>query len=58
MRNCDEVFVVCNIGRATSDEGVKSVIDLACKANMHNVGIVCTKSDVSSSPSQYSPWYI
>ncbi|KAH8198037.1 hypothetical protein TruAng_007812 [Truncatella angustata] len=42
---CDEVFAIAAIGRAASDEGVKCVIDLAKRASLSNVGIVCTKSD-------------
>jgi hypothetical protein len=44
--NCDEVFVVCNIGRALTDKGVEHVIKLARQARLSNVGIVCTRSDV------------
>lgn len=43
--NCDEIFAVCNIIRATTDEGVAAVIDLANKASLSNVGIICTRSD-------------
>ncbi|KAL0931975.1 Nuclear GTPase SLIP-GC 3 [Colletotrichum truncatum] len=42
---CDEIFAICNIGRATTDVGVASVFDLAKEAGLENVGIVCTKSD-------------
>ncbi|KAK1975437.1 hypothetical protein LZ30DRAFT_605612 [Colletotrichum cereale] len=42
---CDEILAICNIGRATTDAGVASVFDLAKKAGLSNVGIVCTKSD-------------
>ncbi|KAK7444201.1 hypothetical protein Landi51_08752 [Colletotrichum acutatum] len=42
---CDEIFTICNIGRATTDVGVQSVFELAQKAGLSNVGIVCTKSD-------------
>lgn len=46
--NCDEIFAVCNIIRAITDEGVMAVIDLANKASLSNVGIICTRSDVST----------
>jgi hypothetical protein len=46
--NCDEVFAVANIDRATTNEGVKAVVDLARRTNRKHVGIVCTHSDVSS----------
>ncbi|KAI0147476.1 hypothetical protein GGR57DRAFT_515724 [Xylariaceae sp. FL1272] len=42
---CNEIFVICNEGRATTDEGVQDVVDLANKAELSNVGIICTKSD-------------
>ena len=42
----DEIFAVCLIGRATTDAGVAAVIELAKKARLSNVGIICTKSDV------------
>lgn len=45
IRNCHEIFAVCNIGRATTDVGVKCVFDLARDARLKHVGIVCTKSD-------------
>ncbi|KAK1475314.1 hypothetical protein CABS01_03591, partial [Colletotrichum abscissum] len=42
---CDEIFAICNIGRATTDVGVESVFELAQQAGLSKVGIVCTKSD-------------
>ena len=50
---CDEIFAVCNIIRAITDQGVQAVIDLAVRASLSNVGIICTRSDVSrgSTPS-------
>jgi hypothetical protein len=49
MRDCDEIFAVCNIARAVSDVGVVEVFNLARSASLKNVGIICTKSDVSHS---------
>lgn len=46
---CDEIFVVSNIGRCITDEGVEHVIRLAQQAQLSNVGIVCTKADVCRS---------
>lgn len=43
--NCDEIFAVCYIGRATTDAGVKGVFELAKRAKLPNIGIICTKSD-------------
>lgn len=51
LRECHEIFVVCNIGRAVTDVGVEDVFKLAVQAkqeDLRNVGIVCTRSDVSS----------
>ncbi|KAI0431968.1 hypothetical protein F5Y09DRAFT_303069 [Xylaria sp. FL1042] len=45
LLKCDEIFVVAAEGRATTDEGVRSVIELAKNAKLSNVGIVCTRSD-------------
>lgn len=53
--NCNEIFVVCNIGRAVTDEGVEHVIKLARQAKLSNVGIVCTKSDVRLSQPYATP---
>ncbi|KAI6777846.1 uncharacterized protein J7T54_000555 [Emericellopsis cladophorae] len=36
---CDEIFAVCNIGRAATDEGVSNVFELARQARLSNVGI-------------------
>ncbi|KAH6887646.1 hypothetical protein B0T10DRAFT_490140 [Thelonectria olida] len=45
LLECDEIFVICNIGRAVTDEGVQCVFRLAEGAQLSNVGIVCTRSD-------------
>ncbi|KAI1045821.1 hypothetical protein LB505_014328 [Fusarium chuoi] len=45
LLECNEIFAICNIGRATTDEGVQQVFDLADRARLSNVGIVCTRSD-------------
>ena len=50
---CDEIFAVCRIDRATTDEGVNAVFERAKQARLSNVGIICTRSDVSS-PCQIS----
>jgi hypothetical protein len=48
-RQCDGIFVVCAIIRAASDASVPIVFDLARKARLTNVGIICTRSEVSAS---------
>ncbi|KAK8112584.1 hypothetical protein PG984_013110 [Apiospora sp. TS-2023a] len=44
---CDAIFAVCIEGNAMADNGVANVMDLAKWAKLDNVGIICTKSDVS-----------
>ncbi|KAM0427908.1 hypothetical protein ACHAPT_007367 [Fusarium lateritium] len=45
LLKCNEIFAICNIGRAVTDEGVHQVFELARRARLSNVGIVCTRSD-------------
>ncbi|KAH7029847.1 uncharacterized protein B0I36DRAFT_326419 [Microdochium trichocladiopsis] len=45
LRKVDEIFAVCPIGRATTDEGVMAVFDLAARAGLTSVSIICTRSD-------------
>ncbi|KAM0277239.1 hypothetical protein ACHAQH_005960 [Verticillium albo-atrum] len=45
VEDCDEILAVCHIGRATTDEGVVSIIDLATGAQLTKIGIVCTNSE-------------
>ncbi|CAM1503171.1 Fc.00g079470.m01.CDS01 [Cosmosporella sp. VM-42] len=45
LLECNEIFAICNIGRAVTDEGVHHVLELARRARLSNVGIVCTRSD-------------
>ncbi|KAF4497513.1 hypothetical protein FAGAP_6314 [Fusarium agapanthi] len=45
LLECNEIFAICNIGRAATDEGVHQVFELADRARLSNVGIVCTRSD-------------
>ncbi|KAM0324397.1 hypothetical protein ACHAQA_008179 [Verticillium albo-atrum] len=45
VEDCDEILAVCHIGRATTDEGVVSIIDLATEARLTKIGIVCTNSE-------------
>lgn len=44
--NCHEIFAVCETKRAISDEGVKTVFDMALQAQLERAGIICTHSDV------------
>ncbi|KAK4041410.1 hypothetical protein C8A01DRAFT_14819, partial [Parachaetomium inaequale] len=45
LLECDEIFTICPIGRAATDEGVMQVFDLARQAKLSNVSIICTRSD-------------
>ncbi|KAF3807254.1 hypothetical protein GCG54_00008709 [Colletotrichum gloeosporioides] len=53
---CDEIFAICNIGRATTDVGVQSVFGLAQKAGLSNVRIICTKSDDIQAEEAMKDW--
>ncbi|KAM7213793.1 nuclear GTPase SLIP-GC 3, partial [Rhypophila decipiens] len=53
---CDEVFAVCWIGRATSDAGVKAIFKLAREARLSNIGIVCTKLDARDPDEALTDW--
>ncbi|PMD51050.1 uncharacterized protein K444DRAFT_543887 [Hyaloscypha bicolor E] len=45
LLQCDKIFAVCYIGRATTDAGLMNVFELARQAMLSNVAIICTKSD-------------
>ncbi|KAI1844902.1 hypothetical protein JX266_008918 [Neoarthrinium moseri] len=53
---CDEIFVVANIDRATTNVGVKHVVALAKRAGLSNVGIICTKSDIIKAEEAIKDW--
>ncbi|KAM7189178.1 hypothetical protein V8F33_010180 [Rhypophila sp. PSN 637] len=53
---CDEVFAVFWIGRATSDAGVKAIFKLAREARLSNIGIVCTKLDMMDPVESLTDW--
>ncbi|KAI1348075.1 hypothetical protein F5Y01DRAFT_228690 [Xylaria sp. FL0043] len=56
LLQCNEIFVVAAEGRATTDEGVRSVIELAKNARLSNVGIICTKSDEINPTEALKDW--
>ncbi|TGJ78173.1 hypothetical protein E0Z10_g10588 [Xylaria hypoxylon] len=56
LLKCDEIFVVAAEGRATTDEGVQSVVELAKKARLSNVGIICTRSDEIKATEALKDW--
>lgn len=47
VRQCNQVFAIARTGRATTDAGVKEVFELARQAELRNVAVICTMSDVS-----------
>jgi hypothetical protein len=47
MRQCHQIFVLVGISRATSNPSVKEILDLASRARLSNLAVVCTRSDVS-----------
>lgn len=58
LLQCDEIFAICNIGRAVTDKGVPEVLHLAKEARLSNVGIVCTRSDASHNTTHPLPWIL
>ncbi|KAF1845874.1 uncharacterized protein K460DRAFT_366720 [Cucurbitaria berberidis CBS 394.84] len=46
VRQCHQVFAVTGIDRAASHLGVREVFELARRASLSNVGVICTRSDV------------
>ncbi|KAK1850355.1 Nuclear GTPase SLIP-GC 3 [Colletotrichum chrysophilum] len=56
LLECDEVFALCNIGRATTDVGVASVFELVRRAGLSKVGIVCTRSDDIQASEAKNDW--
>ncbi|KAM0549840.1 hypothetical protein ACHAPJ_009282 [Fusarium lateritium] len=56
LLQCNEIFAVCNIGRAVTDEGVQQVFDLAGRARLSNVSIVCTRSDDINAEEAIRDW--
>ena len=47
LEECDEIFAICKIGRAATDQGVSNVIQLAQKMDLRNISIVCTRAEVN-----------
>jgi hypothetical protein len=52
MYNCDEIFVVAEIGRVDTNKNVELIFEQSLGSNMRSgrpsqgVALVCTKSDV------------
>ncbi|KAJ3496224.1 hypothetical protein NLG97_g2818 [Lecanicillium saksenae] len=45
LRQCHDVFAVCDISRATTDQSVQDILNMAMRLPEANFGIICTKSD-------------
>ncbi|OAA82100.1 Dynamin, GTPase domain protein [Akanthomyces lecanii RCEF 1005] len=45
LRECDDIFAVCGIGRVTTDQSVQDVLRMPRHRSDTNIGVVCTKSD-------------
>ncbi|KIW75046.1 hypothetical protein Z517_11817 [Fonsecaea pedrosoi CBS 271.37] len=45
LLQCNEIFAVCPIARAIDDTGVKGVFELARRASLSRIAIICTKSE-------------
>lgn len=43
--NCHEILAICEIKRAVTDEGVRTVFEIAQQAWLERVGIICTYAD-------------
>lgn len=52
VRQCNQIFAVARIDRATTDQSIKDVLDLANRTKLSNVSVICTRSEVSYSQSQ------
>ncbi|KAI0472369.1 hypothetical protein F4859DRAFT_522291 [Xylaria cf. heliscus] len=42
---CDEIFVMCMMGRIITDRSIEDIFNLAQQADRSNIGIICTNSD-------------
>jgi hypothetical protein len=45
VRQCHQILVVAHIDRAITDKSVKQIFELALRANLSKVDIVCTRSE-------------
>jgi hypothetical protein len=46
VRRCDHVFVVANIDRATTNESIEKIFEMAQSLHLARVDVICTKSEV------------
>ncbi|KAJ4363421.1 hypothetical protein N0V83_009714 [Neocucurbitaria cava] len=45
IRHCHHIFVVAKIDRAITNESVKEIFELAQRANLSKIDIICTRSE-------------
>lgn len=45
IRKCDQIFLVTEIGRATTDASIPEILDLGRRAGLTNIDIVLTRSE-------------
>lgn len=45
VRKCHQIFVVARIDRASTDESIKEIFELASRAKLTKVDVICTRSE-------------
>ncbi|RYO90874.1 hypothetical protein DL766_001625 [Monosporascus sp. MC13-8B] len=45
VRQCHQILVVAKIDRAITDESIKEIFELASRANLSNIDVICTRSE-------------
>lgn len=54
--NCHEIFAVCNIKRASTDEAVKTIFEIARQAWIERMGVICTYADDINLNEVHNDW--
>ena len=45
VRQCHQILVVAKIDRAITDESIKEIFELASRANLSKIDVICTRSE-------------
>ncbi|RYP50632.1 hypothetical protein DL768_003914 [Monosporascus sp. mg162] len=45
VRQCHQILVVARIDRAITDESIKEIFELASRANLSKIDVICTRSE-------------
>ncbi|KAF2688370.1 hypothetical protein K458DRAFT_414140 [Lentithecium fluviatile CBS 122367] len=45
VRKCHQIFVVARIDRAITDESIREIFELALRANLSKIDVICTRSE-------------